>query len=224
MNNPTVKAVYNLIILDESGSMSSIKQPTINGFNEIIQSIRHDAEASPQIAQWINLYAFNGGSGIREILPLGRAEELPLLSEQSYNPDCSTPLYDAIGYACNKLRFILEKQESYSVLVTILTDGEENASREYNFEGIGALIKALREKGWVFTYIGANHDVERVAVSINISNSMRFDADLAGTESMMRKTSESRKRYMTKVQSGASKVELDKDYFDGSTSSPQAKK
>lgn len=213
MNNPTVTAVFNLIILDESGSMESIKQPTINGFNEIIQSIRHDATTTPEIAQWINFYSFNG-SGIKEILPLGRAEELALLTEESYQPDNLTPLYDAIGYGCNKLRFALEKEKNYSVLVTILTDGHENASREYTHESIANLISILKPQGWVFTYIGANHDVEKVAVSINISNFMRFDADNAGTESMMQTTAESRNNYMNKIKSGAASAALDKDFFE----------
>ena len=213
MNHPTVTAVYNLIILDESGSMQSIKQPTINGFNEIIQSIRHDAKQTAEVAQWINFYSFNG-AGIKEILPLGRVEELPLLSEESYQPDHMTPLYDAIGYACSKLRFAIEKANNYSVLVTILTDGEENASKEFDHNGVSRLIAALKEKGWVFTYIGANHDVKKVALSMNISNSMSFESNLMGTESMMQENMSSRKRYMDKIRSGAPPKDLSEKFFD----------
>ncbi len=213
MNNPTVTSVYNLIILDESGSMASIKQPTINGFNEIMQAIRHDAMTDPEIAQWISFFSFNG-AGIKEILPLGRAEDLPLLSEDSYQPDNNTPLHDAIGYACNKLRFAIEKETGYSVLVTILTDGEENSSKEFNFEGVGGLITALKAKGWVFTYIGANHDVEKVALSINITNSMSFEASAAGTSQMVNENMSSRKRYMDKIKTGAPPKDLSEDFFD----------
>lgn len=54
------------------------------------------------------------------------------IDAQFYQPDASTPLYDAIGFSVNKLRQKLASKKDYNVLVTILTDGEENALREYS--------------------------------------------------------------------------------------------
>jgi hypothetical protein len=207
---PTVSKVYNLIILDESGSMESIKQPTINGFNEILQSIRHSAKESPEITQFLNFFSFNS-SGIKEIFTLAKVDEIPVLSDENYKPDNCTPLYDAIGYGLNKLRFAIEKEKDFSVLVTILTDGAENASKEYSFTTIGALIKLLSEKGWVFTYIGANHDVEKTAISLNIINRMSFEANDAGMNLATNMVLNSRKNYMNKIKKGDKN--LDEDYF-----------
>jgi hypothetical protein len=214
MTQPTVSKVYNLIILDESGSMESIKQPTINGFNEIVQSIRHSAKESPEINQYLNFFSFNS-SGIKEIFPLGKVDEIPVLTNDNYQPDNLTPLYDAIGYGVNKLRYSIEKEKDFSVLVTILTDGEENASKEYSFSTIASLIKLLSAKGWVFTYIGANHDVEKVAVSLNIKHKMTFGFNPAGVQVMTNNVQDSRRSYMDKIKKGDKN--LDEDFFKAET-------
>lgn len=208
--NPTVKRVYNLVILDESGSMESIKKPTIEGFNELIQSIKHSLKESPEIGQYVNFYSFNGG-GIKEHLPLIDATHLTYLSEKNYQPDNMTPLYDAIGYAVNRLKAAIEKETDYSVLVTILTDGQENVSKEYTFEAVASLIKDLKSKGWVFTYIGANHDVETTAMNLNINNHLHFNATVGETKEMFSKNSMSRNAYIAKIKRG--EQNLNENYF-----------
>ena len=211
MNKPVINKVFNLIILDESGSMESIKEPTINGFNELIQGIKHSLKENPGIEQFINFFSFNG-QGIKEHLPLCRAEHLNFLSRDKYVPDHMTPLYDAIGFTVNQLKKSIENETQYSVLVTILTDGEENHSKEYRFEDVAALIADMKSKGWVFTYIGANHNVEQTAVSLNINNHLQFDATEEDVEQMFEKNNNSRKKYMQKIQSGL--PDLSKDFFD----------
>ena len=201
-----INKVYNLIILDESGSMESIKKATIQGFNELLQSIKHSLKTLPEIGQFVNYYSFNGGA-IKELLPLNDATLLNYLNEENYRPDHMTPLYDAIGLAVNRLRKSIAHQSNYSVLVTILTDGEENASAEYTHHTIASLIQELKNQGWVFTYIGANHDVEKTAVSLNINNHMHFHANEEDTRKMFSTTMDSRKRYMNKIKSGEGNVD-----------------
>jgi hypothetical protein len=205
-----INKVYNLIILDESGSMESIKKATIQGFNELLQSIKHSLKTLPEIGQFVNYYSFNGGE-IKELLPLNDATLLHYLNEENYRPDHMTPLYDAIGLAVNRLRKSIAHQSNYSVLVTILTDGEENASVEYTHTAIANLIQELKNQGWVFTYIGANHDVEKTAVSLNINNHMHFHANEESTLEMFSTTMDSRKRYMNKIKSGEGN--LDGEFF-----------
>ena len=210
MISSTITKVYNLLILDESGSMESIKKATIDGFNELIQSIKHTIKESPEIAQYVNLFSFNG-AGIKEQLKLTKAEHLNFLSDKKYKPDHMTPLYDAIGFSVNKLRAAIDQEVDYSVLVTILTDGEENASKEYSFDAVASLIGNLKTKGWVFTYIGANHDVAATAVSLNINNHMHFHANDVDTKKMFDKNTTSRNRYMDKIRKGD--ADLQSDFF-----------
>ena len=85
-----------------------------------------------------------------------------------------------------------EVKDEDNVLVTIITDGYENASREYSGKAIFQLIEGLKAKGWIFTYIGANQDVEKVASSMGIRNSLCFEATPEGIKEMFKMESESR--------------------------------
>lgn len=211
MTNNNPKKVFNLIILDESGSMQSIKNSIIGGFNEIIQTIRNAAVREVALQQWISFWSFNG-SEIKEQIPLTVVNQLTELNSDSYRPDASTPLYDAIAKACNSLAKASSNEKDAAFLVTILTDGEENSSEEYSFEAIANLIKELKLKGWVFTYIGANHDVEKTAVSINIYNSKVLHASDNGVAKYISQEKNSRDRFYAKLKQNK-KIDPDEKYF-----------
>ena len=72
---------YNLIILDESGSMESMKAATISGFNELIQSVRGATEKDPDLQQFIQFFTFNS-NGIKEQIPLSTAAAAFRLNEK----------------------------------------------------------------------------------------------------------------------------------------------
>ena len=91
--------------------------------------------------------------------------------------------------------------ESDRVLVTVVTDGYENASREYSGKAIKALVDELKEKGWVFAYIGANQDVEAVAATMSITNAMSFEATIDGTIAMSKKLETARNRLFSAFKS-----------------------
>ena len=167
------RTVHNLIILDESGSMEIIKQATITGFNEVVQTIKGVEEKFPEQTHFVSLVTFNG-LGIKTKLSAEKARNLTELDAETFQPDASTPLYDAIGFSVNKLKKRIKDQKDPDVLVTIITDGEENASTEYTGAGVKKLIDDMKSRG---TYIGANHDVERVAFSLSITNSLKFEAN-----------------------------------------------
>ena len=172
------RTVHNLIILDESGSMETIKDATITGFNEVVQTIKGVEEKFPEQTHFVSLVTFNG-LGIKTQLFVEKANKLNELSAETFQPDASTPLYDAIGFSVNKLKKKIKDQKDADVLVTIITDGEENASTEYTGAAVKQLIDEMKSRGWTFTYIGANHDVERVAFSLSITNSLKFEANPA---------------------------------------------
>lgn len=206
--NENVK-VFNLIILDESGSMQSIKRATINGFNEVVQTIKGVEKQFPEQEHFISLVSFNG-LGIKEILFNEPVKHLKEIDEKKYQPDSSTPLYDAMGFSIIKLKRTLDSIPESKVLVTILTDGEENASKEYNGNSIKKLVAEMKQKGWAFTYIGANHDVEKFAMSISITNTMTFSANEADMSAMFAKEKNARVRYSQKIRN---KENTDKDFY-----------
>ena len=196
----TQHKVYNLIVLDESGSMGDIKKPTIRGFNEIVQTIKEVEQKFSEQKHYISLISF-GGTSINELLWQKEVGLLQEIDEDKYNPHSSTPLYDAIGKGLSKLKEELAAEKSYNVLVTILTDGEENSSHDYNSDMIKKMIDELKRQSWTFTYIGANHDVEKTAMSISITNTLKFEANETDINKMFEKEKKARNRMasMTRV-------------------------
>lgn len=184
--------VFNLIILDESGSMSCIERQALNGLNETLQTIRRAQDKFPEQEQLVSIVPFESGN-IRLLRDKVSIKEVNDLRPDEYNPGACTPLYDAIGFGINSIRKTVTDDDS--VLVTIITDGEENSSEEYSGRAIAAIIDELKKKGWMFTYIGANQDAVSVAMTINITNAMNFVQDDEGTKAMFEKERRSRERY-----------------------------
>lgn len=201
--------VHNLIILDESGSMFSIKKQIISGFNEVVQTVKGVEQQFPEQEHFISFITFNG-LGITEQLFNAPVKYLKELNESTYRPDASTPLYDAIGFGVAKLERQLEGVENYNVLVTVLTDGEENSSREYTLDAIKKKIEALQRKRWTFTYTGTDHDVHRSAKDLSITNVMHFSKDDAAMKSMFLKEQAARMDYSRKIRTGE---DTGKDFY-----------
>lgn len=191
--------IHNLIILDESGSMDSIKSQIISGFNETVQSIKGSQKKFPEQEHFISLVSFNSLEN-KLLHFIDPAEKLNEINSELYRPNASTPLFDAIGFAVNKLHYVVKNQQNCNVLVTIMTDGEENASREYSGAQIKALIEKLKEEKWTFTYIGTEHDVDKIAFNLSISNTLVFEKNEAGIKNMFEKHKASRDVYYSKVQ------------------------
>jgi uncharacterized protein YegL len=201
--------VHNLIILDESGSMSSIKSLIIKGFNELVQSVKGIEERFPEQKHFISLVSFNDLQNklLHFIDPVNKLDSI---NDSTYNPASLTPLYDAMGLSISKLKQHLEGKEDYSVLVTILTDGEENASKEYTGLAIKNLVDELKQQNWTFTYIGADHDVKKMAASMNIYNSMSFDKNDVSIKRMFARETKSRVHYSLDIREG---VKTNDDFY-----------
>ena len=214
-NSVPQSTVYNLLILDESGSMEVVREPTIRGFNELVQSVQGLAREFPEKKQVVSLTTFNG-AGIREKLFLQESSALQPLTLADYRPDSMTPLHDAIGQSVSRLRNVLTTTGAvnYQVLVTVLTDGEENASKEFTRPVIKQLIEQLKEQGWTFTYIGANHDVDRAADGLAIDNKLAFTQNAEEMDVMFSKERHARRRFNLKPSQDASPGKPKADYFD----------
>ena len=191
--------VYNLIILDKSGSMESIRKAAIDGYNETLGSIK-SAQLKYLDTQehYISLAAFCGCGVdmIYDCIPVKDAEKL---TKAKYNPCCMTPLYDAIGTSIKTLEKKTADIEDVAVLVTIITDGMENASHEWTGPAIKKLIDERKEEGWMFSYIGADHDVESVAASISITNTVVWTKTVEGTGAVIDNENCARMRFFSKM-------------------------
>ena len=132
------------------------------------------------------------------------------INDNNYNPESSTPLFDAMGLSILKLKHYLKDKDNYSVLVTILTDGEENASIEFSLIEIKKIIEELKTENWTFTYIGTDHDIDKTANDISISNSMFFENNDAGIKKMFEIETTSRIKYSLSIRNGK---KINNDYY-----------
>ncbi|MBO4416751.1 MAG: VWA domain-containing protein [Bacteroidales bacterium] len=176
--------IYNVIILDESGSMSSIYKETLSSMNEVLSGIRKNQEEFPDQKNFVTIVTFegNGMKGIkmrRDRVPI---ETIADFTEADYRPGGCTPLYDAMGKTLNELEGLVHKDDR--VLATVITDGYENSSEEYCGKTIISLVDRLRSKGWTLAYIGANQDAVEVAKDLHIDNALNFSATGEGVAVM----------------------------------------
>lgn len=204
--------IYNLIILDESGSMQSAATATINGCNETINVIRAAQEAAPDTQEhFLSIFAFQSGASVpsRYIVKNVPAAAAVPVTAGEYRPLGMTPLYDAIGSTLTDLKISTDAHEHAIGAVTIITDGYENASHNYTGPQIAKMIAGLKELGWNFNFIGANIDVEKVAAQMNITNHMTYTSDSQGTKMMFEKESRSRMAYYNRVSQAMAEPECD---------------
>ena len=195
MKTPIKTQVYNLVILDKSGSMESIRTEAINGYNETLGSIKStQLKFMDTQEHFVSLAAFCdcGIDMIYDMTPIKDAEKL---TREKYDPCCCTPLFDAIGKTVKTLKKKIADVEDAAVLVTIITDGYENSSKEWDAKGVSKLIEECKEDGWMFSFIGAGEDVVKVATTISITNTMVWENTSEGTKKMFDDENEARERY-----------------------------
>ena len=191
--NNTKTQVYNLIILDKSGSMGSIAKAAISGFNETVGSIRSAQERFKDTQEhFVSLMIFCDCEKtlVYDKVPVAEVKEL---TSKEYRPCCCTPLYDAMGLSINALYNAIKDKEDATAVVTVITDGLENASKEYSGTAIKTLVERMKnEEGWNFAYIGTNQDVQATSASLSIDNHMAFADDEAGMREAWTKERKSR--------------------------------
>ena len=173
-----MKRVFNLLVVDESGSMSIIERQALVGINETLTTIQKMQKTHKDMEQRVTLITFDS-THKKLFYDNVSARHVNPLKSRDYNPCGGTPLYDAIGMGIAKINALTTENDS--VLVTIITDGEENCSEEYDLKMIKNLIEKLKKQNWTFTFIGTDDlDVENIAHGMGIDNHLQFSEDECG--------------------------------------------
>ena len=191
-----IPATYNLIILDESGSMRSVREDVVSGCNVLLQNISDVAHKVREIKQYMSIFCFDT-SHSRFIFQNVPGEGIRDFTMADYYPNAYTPLYDAIGYTVTLLNIQLDNTKSVG-MVTIITDGHENASHQWSHHMVVDIIEQMKKKGWVFTFIGAITDVETVATDLGINNFLKFEKTKEGMAAMFKEKKRSDLAYNAK--------------------------
>jgi hypothetical protein len=168
------------IILDRSGSMASVAEDTIGGFNRFLK----DQKAAPGTA-CITLHQFDDRHDT--IMSEKNVHDAPDLTPETFVPRGWTALLDAIGKGVVDTGERMKKAGdavAQHVVFVIITDGMENASKEYTHQKVNEMITHQRDKyKWEFVFLGANQDAIQVGGSIGVgaANSMTYAANAVGT-------------------------------------------
>ena len=159
-----------IFVLDRSGSMSSKRLDTIEGFNAFhAEQSKQPGKMTMTLVQFDHEYEI-----LHSIAPLS---EVPLRSPENYMPRGMTRLLDAVGRAVvtdgEKLAALKEENRPGLVMVVILTDGAENDSNEYTRDQVRKMLTEQQEKwGWQVSYLGASLDAVAQAKSMGIDPAM----------------------------------------------------
>ena len=169
-----MKRIFNLLVVDESGSMSIIERQALVGINETLITIQKMQKTHADLEQRVTLITFDSTH-----------------TNVFYD---NVRASNANGMGIAKINALTTEDDS--VLVTIITDGEENCSEEYNLKMIKNLIEKLKKQNWTFTFIGTDDlDVENIAHGMGIDNHLQFSEDEAGTKKMFARENRARERY-----------------------------
>jgi hypothetical protein len=153
------------IILDRSGSMGAIREAAVKGVNDYMRSV--DEEPGDGCWSLVQFDDWDSARGAKESFPQKVFEQVPteqrpFLESHSYQPRGSTALVDAVALTIQQIKAriaaLAEEKRPTRVMVVIMTDGLENASKEYNNATLRAMIAEQQAAGWGFLYLGANQD------------------------------------------------------------------
>lgn len=199
--NDNKARIYNLIIVDESGSMSHLRESTLSGINETIRTI-HSAQEEFAATQkhTLTLVTFDSGSNRPDVRTMIDNQPISEVKEfKDYMPNGCTPLYDAMGQSLTHLHDRIKDDKDATAVVTVLTDGLENASREWDAAGLRRLIEQLKSEGWSFAYMGSAHNVKEVTDFLSIENVVEFSHNNLGAGSTWGRERSSRRAYYEKM-------------------------
>lgn len=155
-----------LVILDRSGSMQDAKTDHEGGLRSFVEDQRGlEGDVRFSLVQFDSQ---NPCEVVYDRTPIADVKDIVLI------PRGGTPLLDAIGSAVSHLRVKLA--DDASVVVMVITDGEENASREWDKDRVKSLVSELEAKGWSFLFLGANVDAftEAAALGVGAAASMGY--------------------------------------------------
>ena len=177
--NVEVTKIYNLVILDRSGSMTPLREVAVQGYNETLDVIRA-AQQQYNLEQQnlVTLTLFN--HFVTDVYDCDTVHNLPNLLMQDYRPDGMTAMFDAIGLSLTKLQRKLNKLENATAVVTIISDGLENASHIYSLDRVAKLIDSMKNQGVMFVFMGTNQNVQQTAEALHIDDYKIFEYSTEG--------------------------------------------
>lgn len=209
---PNNERTHIICVLDRSGSMSSIMDDSIGGFNTFLQQQKElPDDATITVALFDDKYEL-----LYDYVDIKKAKKL---TKKEWFPRGTTALYDAVCKTIHhdKAKLAgLGKEAPSKVLVCVVTDGYENASKENSLGDTEKLIKECEKDDWNFIYLAANQDAFAVGRGFGISygNTYTYTTSSDGVATMSAKMSNATTNYRSMSVSGAAFASMSKNLID----------
>jgi len=204
------------VILDRTGSMESIRDDTIGGFNAFLDQQKKE----PGLAT-LTLVQFDDQDPYEVLHKFKTLSKVPELTRETFVPRATTPLLDAMGRGINDLEKSLadmkEDERPSRVVMVIITDGQENASREFKKDQIEKMIKEKQDKSdWQFVFLSADLAAigDAQASGVRGASMMAFDKTAMGTAAVWASASERISDYRADRCESVSFTKKDRDQQD----------
>ena len=154
--------MYNIIfLLDESISMSLHAASYIKGVNTFLSTQK---QYNPNI----NMTIIKFNNSVTTLCVDSKIHTIPEFTSEHYTPSGTTALYDAIGHA-------IDLKHANNTIMIILTDGDDNNSKNFNIESINQRINYVQQRGWIFVYIAANQNAQHMGEKLGIGTCLTYN-------------------------------------------------
>lgn len=169
--SPVPATAFVTFLLDRSGSMASILDDTIGGFNTYLERLQ-----AGDTGTLFTLLTFDSTS-LDKLAVAVPVRDVEKLSKRTFVPRDGTPLIDAAHKTIEAVDAAAQRHPGARIVVAILTDGHENASREHGWADLAELVKAKRAAGWEFIFMGAGIDAydQAARMGIGAANTVSYD-------------------------------------------------
>ena len=186
--------LYVHVLLDRSGSMESCRDITVEAFNSYVASLAAQSRQGTRLS----LTIFDTES-TDQLYDAVRISDVPKLTRETFVPRGSTPLFDAVAAVVSKINKVNLLPDE-RVALTILTDGQENSSREMTADAVKKLLADRQERqNWLVQYLGANQDAWAAGAQIGVSSAHSLDYSVGSMRPAMASAAASAKRYRMAV-------------------------
>jgi Mg-chelatase subunit ChlD len=211
MEANTEPKLHLYVLLDRSGSMSSMIDAVIEGFNTLLAE-----QAAEGPGAWMTFVQFDGQNPQETLADAIPIAEVAPLTAQTFVPRGNTPLLDATGLLLGKA--IVRANgvgDAEHVVFAAITDGEENASTEFSLEAIRKTIEQRTAAGWTFVFLGADPSAyaEAGGLGVDQRSTQQWTADSAGARVAMSELSRGVRARRMKIRDGESYDAG--DFFEG---------
>jgi len=223
-----IPSIHTFFLLDRSGSMRSIADDVISGFNSYLA----EQQALAGDSMRVTLIQFDSQHPFDVVHEDLDVRNVPMLTTKTFQPRGGTPLYDAIGSTIkrmdDKVAAVIEEHGAPPdrVVVVVLTDGAENSSRKFSQEEVFQMVEQRKkEQQWAFVFLGANQDSyqQGAGIGISASNTQNYAFDGQGIQKAMKSLSRANTAQREAMQKSVGDMELSMesrqqaagDYFMG---------